>query len=216
MGRSSSASTTTALSRPAFEIALEVLVANDAVIMVDHAGGYTPTPVVSHAILAHSGSRTDLRADGVVISPSHNPPQDGGIKYNPPSGGPAGSRETTWIQDRANRILGDGLWDVRRMPYERAARADRVHRYDYRNAYVGDLASVVDMKVIAASGLRMGVDPMGGASIAYWPGIGEHYGLRAGGYPFAAWKRTSKTGSDSTSQAIARLLQGKVVPSVIS
>jgi phosphoglucomutase len=168
---------THALSRPALETALEVLVANDTEIMVDHAGGYTPTPVVSHAILAHNRLRTDHRADGVVISPSHNPPEDGGIKYNPPSGGPAGSRETSWIQDRANRILGDGLRDVRRMPYERARRANCVHRHDYMNAYVGDLASVVDMELIAASGLRMGVDPLGGASVAYWPAIGDHYGL---------------------------------------
>ena len=168
---------THALSGPALETALEVLVANNTDVMIDAAGGYTPTPVVSHAILNHNASRTDHRADGVVISPSHNPPEDGGIKYNPPSGGPAGSRETVWIEDRANHILAHGLRDVRRIPYERARGAECVHRHDYLNAYVGDLASVIDMEAIAASGLRIGVDPLGGASVAYWPAIGERYGL---------------------------------------
>jgi phosphoglucomutase len=145
--------------------------------MVDQAGGFTPTPVVSHAIVTHNAAGGQQRADGVVISPSHNPPEDGGIKYNPPSGGPAGSRETSWIQDRANEIMAEGVSNVRRIPSARAQQSDRVHRHDYIGSYVPDLASVVDMERIAASGLRIGVDPLGGASVAYWPAIAEHYGL---------------------------------------
>ena len=168
---------THALSEPALQTALEVLVANGDEVMVDRDGGYTPTPVVSHAILTHNASATGHRADGVVISPSHNPPEDGGIKYNPPSGGPAGGRATSWIEERANRILGGGLREVRRVAYDRQRGADCVHPHDFLGSYVGDLAAVIDMDAIAASGLRLGVDPLGGASVAYWPAIAEHYRL---------------------------------------
>ena len=178
---------THALSGPAWRTALEVLVANGVDVRVDAEDGYTPTPAVSHAILvanrdrvpgAGRAGRAGL-ADGIVVTPSHNPPDDGGFKYNPPNGGPADTDVTSWIQDEANRILAasgsDGLRGVRRVPFERA-RAQAVG-YDFRGAYVEDLVNVIDMEAIAASGLRLGVDPLGGASVAYWGLIGEQYGL---------------------------------------
>jgi phosphoglucomutase len=168
---------THALSGPALETAIEVFAANGVDVMVDRDGGYTPTPVVSHAILAHNTGGSGHRADGVVISPSHNPPEDGGFKYNPPSGGPAESRATSTIQDRANQILSNDLRDVRRTPYERARGEATVHAHDFLGSYVGDLASVVDLEAVAAAGVRIGVDPLGGASVAYWPAIAERYGL---------------------------------------
>jgi len=174
---------THALSEPAWRTALEVLVANGVDVRVDAEDGYTPTPAVSHAILvanrAHGSSGPAGLADGIVVTPSHNPPDDGGFKYNPPNGGPADTDVTTWIQDEANRILAasgsDGLAAVRRVPFERA-RAQAIG-YDFRGVYVEDLANVIDMPAIAASGLRLGVDPLGGASVAYWGLIGEQYGL---------------------------------------
>jgi phosphoglucomutase len=174
---------THALSEPAQVSALEVLAANEVRVLVDARGGYTPTPAVSRAILAHNASlgasvraaRTGPRADGIVITPSHNPPPDGGFKYNPPDGGPAGTDITRQIQDRANELLADGLKGVRRVPYARAASAAR--KFDFLDSYVAALGQVVDMAAIKAAGVRIGADPLGGASVAYWGEIGERYGL---------------------------------------
>ncbi len=168
---------THALSEAAFVTALEVFAAHDLVVRVQAGGGYTPTPVVSHAILTHNRGRTDGLADGVIITPSHNPPDDGGIKYNPPHGGPAGADVTGWIEDRANTLLKGGLQGVRRIPVERARRKATTQAYDYVQPYVRDLASVIDMEAIAGAGLRLGVDPMGGAGIDYWDPIADTYGL---------------------------------------
>ena len=163
------------LSEPAFQTALEVLAAHEVDVHVDAADGYTPTPVISHAILVHNRGRTTHLADGIVVTPSHNPPEDGGFKYNPPNGGPADTDVTGWIQDEANRLLESGWESVKRTAYP-AARAAAVD-HDYVSGYVGDLDSVVDMVAIAGSGLKLGVDPLGGASVAYWPAIAAHYGL---------------------------------------
>ena len=166
---------THALSEPAFETALQVLAAHEVEIRVDAADRYTPTPVISHAILVHNRGRHDRSADGIVVTPSHNPPEDGGFKYNPPNGGPADTDVTRWIQDEANRLLESGLDGVRRVPIRRARAAATGH--DYLGSYVDELGSVIDMDAIRASGLRLGVDPMGGASVDYWPAIGERHGL---------------------------------------
>ena len=167
---------THALSEPALISAVEVFAANGIDVMIDSAAGYTPTPVISHAILGYNRGRSDRLADGVVITPSHNPPSDGGFKYNPPSGGPADTDITDWIEGRANDLLADpGL--VKRIPWERAIKASNVHRYDYITPYVSDLGNVIDMEVIRASGIHIGADPMGGSGIAYWQPIAEHYGL---------------------------------------
>ncbi len=168
---------THALSEPAFVSAVEVFAANDVDVMVQDGLGYTPTPVVSHAILAHNRGRTSGLADGVVITPSHNPPEDGGFKYNPPSGGPADTETTRLIQERANDILRGGLTAVRRMPWEQALRAATTHRHDYVRPYVDDLRNVVDVAAIAKAGVRIGVDPLGGSSVAYWEPIAATYGL---------------------------------------
>ncbi|MEU2335351.1 phosphoglucomutase (alpha-D-glucose-1,6-bisphosphate-dependent) [Streptomyces sp. NPDC013172] len=168
---------THALSEPAKVTALEVFAANDVTVLIDSADGYTPTPAVSHAILTHNRGRTTGLADGVVVTPSHNPPADGGFKYNPPSGGPAASDATSWIQDRANQIIAGGLKDVRRVPYERALAADTTGRYDFMGVYVDDLPSVLDLDAVRASELRIGADPLGGASVAYWGRIAERHGL---------------------------------------
>jgi phosphoglucomutase len=168
---------THALSEPAFISAVEVLAANGVQVMVQAGRGYTPTPVISHAILTWNRAHADARADGVVITPSHNPPDDGGFKYNPPSGGPADTSITAAIQDRANEILGDGLCAVKRIPFLRAMAAETTIEYDYITPYVADLATVVDMEAIAAAGLKIGVDPMGGSGVAYWQPIAERYGL---------------------------------------
>jgi phosphoglucomutase len=168
---------THALSEQACATVLEVLAANGAEVMIEEDGGYTPTPAVSHAILRHNRDRTSDLADGIVITPSHNPPEDGGFKYNPPHGGPADTAVTRWIEEEANRILSGGLRGVLRIPYERARHAPTVHSYDYRTSYVSELASVVDMEVIRSAGLRIGVDPLGGASVAYWQPIVERYGI---------------------------------------
>lgn len=168
---------THALSKPAFQTALEVLAANHVEVMVDHDGGYTPTPVISHAILSHNRSLTSGLADGIVITPSHNPPEDGGIKYNPPQGGPADTAVTKWIEDRANGLLAKELVGVHRVSTEEAGRARTIHRHDYVTAYVGDLANVIDLDMIRSVKLRLGIDPLGGAGIAYWQPIAERYGL---------------------------------------
>ncbi len=170
---------THALSEPAFRTAVEVLVANGVDVRVDARDGFTPTPAISHAILVANRGRAARLADGIVVTPSHNPPEDGGFKYNPPNGGPADTDVTRWIQDEANRILegerSDGVRGIARVPYERARAGAADH--DFTASYVGDLADVVDMAAIAASGLRIGVDPLGGAAVAYWGAIGERYKL---------------------------------------
>jgi phosphoglucomutase len=167
---------THALSEPAQVSALEVLAANEVTVLVDARGGYTPTPAVSRAILAHN-SGGGPRADGIVVTPSHNPPPDGGFKYNPPDGGPAGTEITSQIQDRANELLAAGLAGVRRVPYARARTAGTTGRYDFLDHYVSALPGVLDLGAIAAAGVRIGADPLGGASVAYWGEIGERYGL---------------------------------------
>ncbi len=176
---------THALSEPATASALEVLAANDVRVLLDARGGYTPTPAVSRAILAHNagagagagaGGAGGL-ADGIVVTPSHNPPSDGGFKYNPPDGGPAGTEITRQIQDRANELLADGLAGVRRVSYERALAADTTGRFDFLHAYVSALGQVVDLDQVRAAGVRIGADPLGGASVGYWGEIGERYGL---------------------------------------
>ncbi|MEU1574044.1 phosphoglucomutase (alpha-D-glucose-1,6-bisphosphate-dependent) [Streptomyces collinus] len=168
---------THALSEPARVTALEVFAANEVTVLIDDADGYTPTPAVSHAILTHNRGRTTGLADGVVVTPSHNPPADGGFKYNPPSGGPAASDATSWIQDRANEIIRGGLKDVRRIPYARALAAPTTGRYDFLGTYVADLPGVLDLDAIRAAGVRIGADPLGGASVAYWGRIAEQHGL---------------------------------------
>jgi len=168
---------THALSDPAWASALEVLAANGVETMIDSGSGYTPTPAVSHAILTHNRGKTQDLADGIVITPSHNPPTDGGFKYNPPNGGPAGGDITGPVQDAANQYLRQGLAGVRRTPYENALHASTTHRYDYVSAYVNDLDQVVDMEAIRAAHLNLGVDPLGGAGVAYWPRISERYGV---------------------------------------
>ncbi|MDO8122301.1 phosphoglucomutase (alpha-D-glucose-1,6-bisphosphate-dependent) [Isoptericola sp. b490] len=179
---------THALSEPAWQTALEVLAAADVEVHIDARDGYTPTPAVSHAILLHNGAGTaeGVRtgggpgtglADGIVVTPSHNPPRDGGFKYNPPHGGPAGSDATGWIADRANELLRSGVHQVRRTGLEAALAAPTTHRHDFTSAYVDDLAHVLDLELIRASGVRIGADPLGGASVAYWAEIAERHGL---------------------------------------
>jgi phosphoglucomutase len=168
---------THALSEPASVSAIEVLAANEVTVLVDSRDGYTPTPALSHAILTHNRGRTAGLADGVVITPSHNPPSDGGYKYNPTHGGPADTDATRWIQDRANALLADGLREVRRIPYARARAAPTTGRYDFLAAYVDDLPSAVDLAAVRAAGVRIGADPLGGASVAYWGEIASRHGL---------------------------------------
>ncbi len=164
-----------ALSTPATRTAIEVLAANGVTVMTDQADGLTPTPAISHAILTYNRGRTGGLADGIVVTPSHNPPEDGGFKYNPPNGGPADTDVTTAIQDQANELLRSSLDSIPRLSYERARAEVRSH--DYTGAYVDDLAGVVDMEAIGASGLKLGVDPLGGASVGYWGAIRDRYGL---------------------------------------
>ncbi len=168
---------THALSAPATATALEVLAANDVTVMLDVDDGYTPTPAVSHAILKANRGRPDRLADGIVVTPSHNPPRDGGFKYNPPNGGPADTDATGWIADRANALLESGLEGVRRIDYRSARNADTTGFYDFTGAYVGHLEGVVDVPAIASSGIRIGADPLGGASVGYWQEIAERLGL---------------------------------------
>jgi len=168
---------THALSAPAFASALQVLAANGVELMISAEDEFTPTPAISHAILKFNRGRTAGLADGIVITPSHNPPESGGFKYNPPNGGPADTVVTGWIEAQANHLLQSGLVDVQRMGYAKALRAPTTHRHDYLESYVGDLANVVDMDAIRASGIHMGVDPLGGAGVHYWPRIEERYKL---------------------------------------
>jgi phosphoglucomutase len=168
---------THALSEPAMISALEVFAANDVRVLIDSRDGYTPTPALSHAILTYNKGRTSGLADGVVVTPSHNPPDDGGFKYNPPHGGPADTDATKWIQDRANALIAGGLKEVRRVPASRATASELVSGYDYLATYVDDLGSVIDMEAIRAAGIRIGADPLGGASVGYWGEIGSRYGL---------------------------------------
>ncbi len=156
---------THALSEPALASTVEVLAANGVATMLDSSDGYTPTPLVSHAILTHNRGRTSGLADGIVITPSHNPPEDGGFKYNPPDGGPADVDITGWIQDTANELIANGLRDVRRLPFSRARKADCVRRYDYIAAYTSDLPSIIDMEAIKSEGINIGIDPLGGATV---------------------------------------------------
>jgi phosphoglucomutase len=168
---------THALSEPAFRTALEVLAGNGVDVMVDAANSYTPTPVISHAILGYNRGRKHGLADGIVITPSHNPPRFGGFKYDPPHGGPADTHVTQWIQDRANALIADGLRGIARMPFERALPASTTHQHEYLDSYVNDLHMVVDLQAIKESNVHIGVDPLGGASVSYWDAIGNRYGL---------------------------------------
>ena len=168
---------THALSEPCFISAVEVLAANQVTTMIAADGGYTPTPVISHAILTHNRRKSKGVADGIVITPSHNPPEDGGFKYNPPSGGPADTQITKWVQERANRLMSNKNKDVRRMVYEKALASSTTHKYDYVTPYVQDLAQVVDLDAVSKAGVSIGVDPMGGSAVNYWEPIRDHYGL---------------------------------------
>lgn len=168
---------THALSMPAFASALEVLAANGVEVMIAEGDEYTPTPVVSHAILVYNRGRTQGLADGIVITPSHNPPEDGGFKYNPPSGGPADTRITSWIEKQANEFMRDGLKSIKRITFDKARHASTTHRHDFLNAYVNDLDNVIDMDAIRGAAIRMGVDPLGGAGVHYWSAIAARYKL---------------------------------------
>jgi phosphoglucomutase len=168
---------THALSQPAFDSALEVLAANGVETMIAAGGEFTPTPAVSHAILVHNRGRASGLADGIVVTPSHNPPEDGGFKYNPPNGGPADTDITGWIQNRANALLEAGLKDVRRMPLAQARNAATTREHDYLGHYVGDLSNLIDFDTIRSAGVRIGVDPLGGAGVHYWARIAERYGI---------------------------------------
>jgi phosphoglucomutase len=170
---------THALAEPALASALEVFAANGVTVMIDADDGYTPTPAVSHAILSYNKGRGDGLADGVVVTPSHNPPEDGGFKYNPPNGGPADTDITAAIERAANRYLENNLDGVKRMPYARARKAACVHRHDYITPYVADLADILDMDAIRSSGVKIGIDPLGGAAVRYWAPIIERYKLNA-------------------------------------
>src|ERR1700722_7058961 len=165
------------LSEPAFVTALEVLAANEVTVLVDSRDGYTPTPALSRAILASNDGRDAAVADGIVNTPSHNPPEDGGFKYNPPAGGPAGSQIPSVIQDRANELLAGGLREVRRVSYARARAADTTGTFDFLGEYLAGLPTVVDLDAIRAGGVRIGADPLGGASVGYWGEIADQFGL---------------------------------------
>jgi phosphoglucomutase len=169
---------THALSEPAFASAMEVLAAHNVEVMIDADGGYTPTPVISHAILTYNRGRKRGLADGIVITPSHNPPRFGGFKYDPPHGGPADTKVTEWIENKANGLIADGLRDLARVPLDRALNASSTHKHPYLDAYVSDLPSVVDMQSIRDAKVHVGVDPLGGASVKYWDAIGSRYGLK--------------------------------------
>ena len=168
---------THALSEPAFISAVQVLVENGIKVVVQKGGGYTPTPVISHAILQYNKANPDSLADGIVITPSHNPPEDGGFKYNPPNGGPADSDVTKLIQDRANEILNDNYDDILQADFDEAMQSDLVEEYDYIQPYVDDLINVLDLEAIAKSGIKIGVDTLGGSGVAYWPVIAKTYGI---------------------------------------
>ena len=170
---------THALSKPALDSALEVFTANNVNVMIDDHDGFTPTPVISHAILTYNKSRKSGLADGVVVTPSHNPPDDGGFKYNPPNGGPADQDVTGWIEKTANAFLEQNLKDVWRSTIEIARKSARLHRHDYMGPYIADLSNVIDMEILRSSHVKIGIDPLGGASVHYWPAIIERYGLNA-------------------------------------
>jgi phosphoglucomutase len=170
---------THALAEPAQVSAMEVFAANNVDIMIDESGGYTPTPVISHAILIYNRGRSEGLADGIVITPSHNPPDDGGYKYNPPHGGPADTDVTAKIEKGANLYLENGLRGVARLPYERARKSQSVHPYDYVSPYVSDLGNIVDMALIKSSGVKIGIDPLGGAAVHFWQPIVDRYGIKA-------------------------------------
>jgi len=168
---------THALSQPAFESALEVLAANGVETMISAKGEFTPTPTISHAILTYNKGRTKGLADGIVITPSHNPPDNGGFKYNPPNGGPADTDITNWVQDRANELIEGGLKEVKRVPFAQASKASTTHTHDYLDAYVADLGNMIDFDIIRSAGVHMGVDPLGGAGVHFWAPIAERYKL---------------------------------------
>ena len=168
---------THALSRPAERVALEVLAANNVDVFIQRDDGFTPTPVISRAILAYNWGRSDGQADGIVITPSHNPPSDGGFKYNPPNGGPADTDVTDWIQNRANELLGPDIAGIPRIGFDSAMKAATTHAEDFVAPYVEDIANVVDLEIIRSAGLKIGVDPLGGAAAAYWQPLAERYGL---------------------------------------
>src|SRR5271157_1852378 len=168
---------THALSGPAQRTALEVLAANNIETMIQQDDGFTPTPVVSHAILAYNRGRSKGLADGIVVTPSHNPPEDGGFKYNPPNGGPADTDVTKWIENRANELLRTGNAGVKRVPFATAIKAGNTHQEDFVLPYVNDLGNVIDMDAIRAAGLKLGVDPLGGAALHYWEPINSIYKL---------------------------------------
>src|SRR6202166_2129190 len=170
---------THALSEPAFVSALEVLAANGVEVMIDRDRGYTPTPVISHALLTYNRGRKTGLADGIVITPSHNPPEDGGFKYNPPDGGPADTKATKWIEGQANILIGAGLLGVPRVPLAKALNASTTHRHNFIGNYVADLQSVVDMQAIRAAGVKVGIDPLGGAGVRYWEPIIDRYKIDA-------------------------------------
>ena len=170
---------THALSEPALASALEVFAANQVDAMIDERGGYTPTPVISHAILTYNRNRQSGLADGIVITPSHNPPEDGGFKYNPPNGGPAETKITSWIERAANALIETNLAGVRRIPYDRARKSPQIHRHDYIGPYVADLVNIVDMEAIRASGVTIGIDPLGGAGVHFWQPVIERYRIAA-------------------------------------
>jgi phosphoglucomutase len=170
---------THALAEPALVSAVEVFAANGVDIMIDERGGYTPTPVISHAILSYNKGRTGALADGVVITPSHNPPEDGGYKYNPPHGGPADTDVTAKVEQAANAYMEAGMKGVARLPYERARKAATTHLHDYIRPYVADLGNTVDLALIKSSGVKIGIDPLGGAAVHYWQPLIEHYGINA-------------------------------------
>ncbi len=168
---------THALSDPAQRTALQVLAAEGVETMLERDNGVTPTPVISYSILMYNRGRTDHKSDGIVITPSHNPPTDGGFKYNPPHGGPADSDVTSWIQNRANALLKSGNTEVKRIGFLQALRAGTTHEVDFVSPYVADLNSVIDMEAIRSAGLKLGVDPLGGAALHYWQPIADLYGL---------------------------------------
>jgi phosphoglucomutase len=164
---------THALSVPAFASSLEVLAANGVEVMIAGGDEYTPTPAISHAILTYNRGRKTGLADGIVITPSHNPPHDGGFKYNPPNGGPAETDVTNWIEAKANQFLESGVQGIKRVPYEKALRASTTHRHDFLSSYINDLANVIDIDSIRGAKVNMGVDPLGGAGVHYWARIAE-------------------------------------------
>lgn len=168
---------THALSEPALASTLEVLAANQVETMIAANHEYTPTPVISHAILSYNRGRKSGLSDGIIITPSHNPPKDGGIKYNPPNGGPADQEITSWIENKANQFLADEMRSIRRLPYEKALQSASTHIHDFRTSYINDLCNVIDMQCIRDSKINIGVDPLGGAGVHYWKHIAEHYGL---------------------------------------